>query len=182
MSKRNNTRSNKREKRFYEPLIVLVALRQVLGDRIRGDPVSSDSGSSWGRVNTRRQMLHGLCMMCDYDKGGDTVNAIALEERPEGPMYWVACNDGADSKIKPFLTEILEKLKDTAQPNIKAGILDELTEWLFQTFTEFNLPRLKKTWELLQKELRIESEKVDGDESLIGKHVWHNAFKTRPTK
>ena len=132
-------------RRFYEPLALLKALDPVQGERLYEAPFEACDSSTGLGINGRRTVLKLLCEMCDYDKGGETVTAIALENHPAGPVYWVASNEDVQKHIEPFLTQTLTLLQTAPQHGVP---VNELRTALFQKFTIFNMSRLRKTLKL----------------------------------
>lgn len=74
-------------RRFYQPLVLLCTLGQT-----RGDPdcasLFQDDIADRSLQDVRRTFLTNLAYMCDYDKGGNTVTAIGLEETPQTTAFW----------------------------------------------------------------------------------------------
>ena len=100
---------DRREKRFYEPLVLLHVLDRYGKGRISRS-VSEDSIPTTEGQDLRRDFLDSLAYTCDYEKGGDTVTAIALESRPAGLIYWIASNKTCTDRTLHFLREIISAL------------------------------------------------------------------------
>ena len=60
----------------------------------------------------RRRLLDTLAYLCDYGKGGPTTTAVALEERQNCYVFWVASN-GTDAHevMRPLLESIIDELR-----------------------------------------------------------------------
>jgi hypothetical protein len=99
-------------RRFYEPLLLLNALGQVRGNRIKPDPDSATSGSNLRK--TRRSFADGIAYICAYNKGPDYVTATALERSPQGTIVWLAANSEVESKVLDFLQDVLDVLGNIA--------------------------------------------------------------------
>lgn len=120
--------------RFYEALVLLALLRPVVGPHVV---------SQLKRFNikdTRRLFLKNLAFLCDYKKGGDTTTAIAVEDREDCYVFWVATNEGAKDKVIQFLGDILERVKSAAGlPNERDAV-----ERALAVSAQFAHPRIKK--------------------------------------
>ena len=95
--------------RFYEPLILLSAYGKSQGKHVKFDEASSEQGFNGNNRILSKKFLDELAYICDYSPGGDTVAAIAIQDGPR-LIYWVAANTNQGSKVKPFLSEILQLL------------------------------------------------------------------------
>lgn len=65
------------------------------------------------------KLLTDLAYMCDYDKGGDTVTAIGLENNLHTYTFWIASNAHQTTKIVRFLESLLT---DMQQVSAKATV------------------------------------------------------------
>ncbi|EXJ59248.1 hypothetical protein A1O7_06680 [Cladophialophora yegresii CBS 114405] len=96
-------------RRFYEPLVLLGALDPTRGAH-RPDLTSDlglDKQSKWWR-----NFLDQLAFLCDFEKGGDTVTAIAVEKRVDRPIFWLASNSNSRNKARDHVCWILGRLND----------------------------------------------------------------------
>jgi hypothetical protein len=145
--------------RLFEPLVLLATLGPVQGERIPNDDFSL-SDTDIGVARERRRILEELCKMCDFQKGGGTVTAMALEDTPSGAVYWAATSEPGGKKTVPFLEMILRML------SVERNGLDEeekaisLENTLFEEFTCFHWPRLQSTWRILQTALQEERDRI----------------------
>lgn len=80
-------------KRFCEVLVLLRVLGQVQGGRIKKLVPEDGTFHDIGAIEMRRKVMYHLFIMCDFEKGGSTVTAMATGNLPSGPKYWVAAND-----------------------------------------------------------------------------------------
>lgn len=71
--------------RFYEPLVLLFTLGRTRADRTPEDPRMDMTSLSIR--DARRKFLKALAYAYDYEKGGDTVTAIGLEQTPEANVF-----------------------------------------------------------------------------------------------
>lgn len=91
--------------RFYEPLVLLRALGKTRGQHTTIAEASGD------QQQARRQLLDNLAYLCDYDKGGPTTAAVALEEQNDCYVFWVASNDPRiQETVLPFLRSVVDDL------------------------------------------------------------------------
>lgn len=158
--------------RFYEPLVLQHVLDPIRGSHIQCEPLPSLDESEQDNCNLRRSFLKNLAYMCDFERGGATVTAIALETRSEGMVFWVAANENVKDKVVSFLERILRGL---------AGITGETSaveESIFRSAVEFGLPRVKFYWRFMQDPLNkclkifdLEREKSEG------MTAWLSSFK-----
>ena len=97
-------------RRFYEPLILQHVLGPTRGDRIQCEPLDTLDESELDNWNLRRSFLDRLAYICDFKKGGATVTAIALEQRPAGVVFWVVANENVKGNVVKALEKILKGL------------------------------------------------------------------------
>lgn len=89
--------------RFYEPLVLL----RILEPTRLGHTVLSKSDNLTRR---RRECLDHLSSVVDYEPGGETVAAIAMEATPTGVKYWLSTNERSMNKSSSHLAWILCEL------------------------------------------------------------------------
>lgn len=93
-------------KRFYEPLVLLRTLGKTRGQHTTIAEASGD------QQQARRQLLDNLAYLCDYDKGGPTTAAVALEELNDCYVFRVASNDpDIQETVMPFLQSVVDDLQ-----------------------------------------------------------------------
>jgi len=153
--------------RFYEPLVLQHVLGPTRGDRIQCEPLDSLDESDLDNWNLRRSFLNHLAYICDFKKGGATVTAIALEQRPAGVVFWIVANANVDDNVVKALKEILNGLAglDGTTGDEQAAAVEERT---FRCAAELGMPRVKVYWQSMQKSLRkcigvLESEQNNGE-------------------
>lgn len=100
----------------------------------------------------RQLFLNHLAYSCDYEKGGDTVTAVALESRPQGPRYWISANKGPGEKVKHFVEGLLQVLGELSRNP------DDITERdlysVARDCISFGHHRIKDYWSLLRPQRR----------------------------
>lgn len=149
-------KSEKLSKRSLEPLLLLDAINHPQGERDVPDDYLPDSPRQWTPTIMRRHLLNQLCIVCEFEKGGSATSAMALTDEPSGPLYWLACPTGTESKIKPFLKSTLKELRGIAIHKQDEAYTTTATDSLFVTFARFGRKRLGKTWKLLQNAVENE--------------------------
>ncbi|KAF3147476.1 hypothetical protein TWF594_002695 [Orbilia oligospora] len=95
-------------KRFYEPLVLLSAYGKSQGPHFKS--TGDETFCSDDNRDLKKQFLDQLAYVCDYETGGGTVTAIAVEDGPQ-LKYWVATNTDKSSKILPYISSILASLE-----------------------------------------------------------------------
>jgi hypothetical protein len=159
---------------FYEPLLLLNALGQVRGKRIKPE-LNLDSPTS-DHQRARRSFADGIAYICAYDRGPDFVTAAALENSPQGVIVWLAFNANVECNVPKFLQGILNDLAAIAEQNtgterlqkgsqIRESLLTRIITFnearisayhgCVKSFTEKCLPLLKKARQMLRKSTDI---------------------------
>lgn len=132
--------------RFYEPFLLLHTLNPTMGEHSPSN--ADDDPDLLATHRLRRRFLDDLAYFCDYEKGGDTVTAIAVEDRPQGPIFWFASNTSKDTKVKGFVEEILDRLKQAS--SVRANDREDLKVALAHKAINFGHRRIKKYRSLLR--------------------------------
>lgn len=146
-------------RRFYEVLVLLRVLGQVQGEKLRAEPLEDSNVYSIGSREMRRNAMYHLCVACDFEKGGDSVTALACENVPSGPRYWMASNKHVE-KIKTFLMEVLAMLGEQASSGSDGMNIAALEDRLFEKFVLFQRARIKEYWRSLQKHTEAEVQRA----------------------
>jgi hypothetical protein len=113
-------------RRFYEPLVLLKVLDPTRGAH-RPDLIT-ERGLD-GKSKLWRDYLDQLSFICDFDKGGDTVTAVAAQQTNQAPIYWLASNSNSREKARDHLIWIfacLDRLY-ASSPISTAQLQDEIT-------------------------------------------------------
>jgi hypothetical protein len=130
-------------KRFYEPLVLQHVLGSTRGDHIpRPPPADVQDAEELDGISLRRDFLDKLAFVCDYEKGGATVTAIALQQTPAAVILWVGANEDVKSKVKPFLEIILSSL-ETLRSKPAESVIKEAENGIFRRAVEFGKSRIK---------------------------------------
>lgn len=137
--------------RFYERLVLLRTIDPFNGNHMY-PPSFSYKNPEDSCQQLRRKFLDCLAYVCDYDMGGDTVTAIALEDTPEELVYWLAANRYPGPKVLKFLTEILTDLRDLRDEG-SSGNRTERERWIAKKCIEFGKKRVKGYQSLLSTQL-----------------------------
>ncbi|KAI1813515.1 hypothetical protein GGS20DRAFT_586459 [Poronia punctata] len=128
-------------RRFYEPLILLFTLGPTRGPH-----------SSAGDKPHLHRFLDNVAYICDFQKGGETTSAVAIENTPERFIFWLASNSPKQSRIsRPFLITVLQDVRKIVEsPHEQTRLKQEL---LIKT-VEYARARVKKELALLKAEMR----------------------------
>jgi hypothetical protein len=148
--------------RFYEPLILQHVLGSTRGPHIACEPLASEDVSKLGDCNLRRSFVDQLAYICDFEKGGATVTAVALEHRPAGVVFWVAANKNLKQKVVPFLRDILRDLAalDGATSE-KRGVVEER---IFVDAVKFGMARVETYRRFMKEPLNRCLKVLDGSD------------------
>ncbi|KAK1998018.1 hypothetical protein LX36DRAFT_749342 [Colletotrichum falcatum] len=87
--------------RLYEVLVLLSILRPVSGSHL------VTRLGNYTLQDARRRFLRNLCFLCDYQKGGDSTTAMAVEEREDCYVFWVSSNEGPGEEVTRHLGDVL---------------------------------------------------------------------------
>jgi hypothetical protein len=131
-------------RRFYEPLLLLNALDQIRGARIKPDLASSITGLNHQKI--RHSFADGIAYICAYKKEPDYVTAAALEKTPQGISVWLAANANIEPKVIHFLEGILVDLRRVAEQEDANGRHQtgrKIRESLTVRVVAFNQPRIQ---------------------------------------
>ncbi|RFU32400.1 hypothetical protein B7463_g3900, partial [Scytalidium lignicola] len=132
------------QKRFYEALTMLAILDKNQGERQDEDEPADldDNFLDLETAKLRRSFLKSLAYLCDYDKGGDTVTAIALEQLHDKVIYRFASNinrkqKNGDKSLE-FLKEVLGTLRVVDRRNCDNSVSE-----IFTKAVNFSSERIK---------------------------------------
>lgn len=91
--------------RLYEALYLL----DILG-RVRGlHHVETLDFSTL--LAMRRRFLRNMAFLCDYKKGGASSAAVAVEDRKDCNVFWIASNEGPPEGVGTFLKSVIMAAK-----------------------------------------------------------------------
>lgn len=140
----------KLHRRFYEAIAMLHVLGSNRGERIEEEEEenfdSEDESSGPGTCRLRRSFIENLAYLCDYETGGDSTTAIALQHTHQGIVYWVASNSrpacGPDTKDKTerFLQDILQDLE--VLEGCTQEVREQIEAKLFEKCVAFSATRI----------------------------------------
>lgn len=156
--------------RFYEPLVLLLALGKSRGQHIT---IAEPSGD---QQQVRRRLLDNLAYLCDYDKGGPTTAAVALEEQSDCYVFWVASNGPRiQDTVLPFLRSVVRDLQRLTHES------SEHQEEFVQRCIAFSERRVRKEQRFLQRWISNCESHLEKSTSEIGEqHNQRDASRRRP--
>lgn len=131
-------------RRFYEPLLLLEALKRVSQTSPRPDADEPMSSSTTG---FRRAFVDGIAYLCAFERFSDNVTAAALAKTPHGLVLWLATNGGVSRPTIVFLEAMLQDLHRIAAqeaPIDRQNMAAQITPSLLRQAVAFGAPRLQK--------------------------------------
>lgn len=131
------------KKTFYPRLILYGAIAEFHSGIKQSQP-STDPVT-----NSRRHFLDSFSYLCDFEKGGKTVTAAALQKLPRGNILWLAANEGIRHDVEAYARDICRSLINM-EPESKPVVRDHI----FQRAVQFCTPRLAFYKGLLRKHAR----------------------------
>ena len=153
-------------RRFYEPLILLSVFDPTRGAR-DGDPPTEpdlrDERKLW------RDFLDSLALVCDSEKGGDTVTAVAAEQVVGDPLFWLASNSNARLKARDHLLWIFGRLNKLC--GARADIQDDVRAEITTRCIQFSAKRVKAYASWLVKSVRKVKQSLAGSRNWEGKRI-----------
>ncbi|KXH52867.1 hypothetical protein CSAL01_12221 [Colletotrichum salicis] len=158
--------------RLYEALILLSIIRPI------GGPHVVSQLGNYTMQDVRQRFLKNMAFLCDYKKGGSTATAIAVEDRSDCYVFWVASNEGAGDKVVDFLKDVLKRLRMFCE-----RFDDRVTaeEALVARCTVFAAARLRQEARILRNSttkcrISLESSDEEADAKLI---KWLRKFEDK---
>lgn len=98
------------------------------------------------KCEARRNFLDSFAYLCDVQKGGNTVTATALQQRPYSDFLWLAANEGIRDDIRVYATNILVHLRTATLGNQSI-----IQDTIFRLAVEKCKPRIQFYRENVQK-------------------------------
>ena len=141
---------NKLLHRFYEPLVLLHVLDNIQGDHIARAGSENPSLDGIPQNELRRRFLDSLSYICDSEKGGDTITAIAAAMPPL--TYYVACNKTPKANVISFLRSTLKQLGSVYGPDGRLCL--EVENKVLEDCVTFSQKRIKTYWKFLKCSLK----------------------------
>jgi hypothetical protein len=140
-------------RQFYKPLILQHVLDPTCSNRIQCGPLDGLDESELDNCNLQCSFLDRLAYICDFKKGGATVTAIALKQRPVGVVFWVVANENVKGNIVKALKNILKGLAglDGTTGNEWVAMVEEKT---FRCAAKLGMPQVESYWHSMQVSLR----------------------------
>lgn len=156
-------------RRFYEPLLLLNALGQIRGERIKAETGSFSSSPNIQKL--RRSFVDGIAYICAYQKGPSCVTAAGLEKTPQGVTVWLAANEDIGTDVIRFLKDILSDIQKIAELDDRESRRREgerRRESLISRIITFNAPRIQTYCDQVRQRhapecLKIMSKERDGN-------------------
>jgi hypothetical protein len=127
-------------KKLYPRLALLEALSRFK-DKHKPQQRSEDP-----ICEARRNFLDSFAYLCDVEKGGSTVTAAALQQRPYSDFLWLAANEWIHDDIQAYATNVLGNLRTATLAN--QSILQDI---IFRLAVEKCKPRIQFYKENVQK-------------------------------
>ena len=162
-------------KRFYEALVLQHVLGITRGDHIPRPLPDVQDAEELDGISLRRNFLEKLAFVCDYEKGGASVTAIALQQTPAAVIFWVAANEDVKSKVKPFLETILSSL-ERLHSKPAGSVIKEAEDEVFRRAVQFGKSRIKAYMRCMKepldecREILAKSDR-DSDQSKAVSHL-----------
>ncbi|ROT39949.1 hypothetical protein SODALDRAFT_332098 [Sodiomyces alkalinus F11] len=158
--------NTKLKRRFYESIVFGVALKNIFHNNfeVSDRTPNSEPDANEGAEQAYHRFVYRLAHICDNEKGGSTVTAIAVLEEPDCIRYLVGSNERKgqqEVEVKDFLTKILRMVGKWDHQ-----ATDEHTTLctaLFRSILQFNLPRIKAYLAHLAKALDLCIDHCDRD-------------------
>lgn len=170
------------ENDLYPRLLLLQLLSPFLGTHIERQFKQNDSKSSSDEL--RRSFLECISYLCDYEKGGATVTAAALQKLDYSNFLWLASNEGVKPNVEEFVLWVLERLKDITpdtQESIKRDILRRAVKLAAQRmeFYRTKMVEFSKRCRTLLKAMDsdIQGDRISSRSDYRGTDIWqlHNS-------
>ncbi len=130
-------------RRFYEPLLLLSALGQIRGKRIKSE--ANNDTLSPNIQKLRRSFVDGIAYICAYEKGPSRVTAAALEKTPQEITVWLAANEEVGDKVIQFLDGVLADIQRISGPTGRSDRQwegERIEEDLTSRIIDFNISRI----------------------------------------
>ncbi|KAK5074797.1 hypothetical protein LTS08_005634 [Lithohypha guttulata] len=134
--------------RFYAPLILLSVYDPTRGrtnEETLDDVVTDQLTELW------HKFLDSILLLCDFEKGGDTVAAIGAQTTPESPIYWLASNSGKVKRSREHLVWIFEQLNRMCADE---GISYKVQEGIVKESISFCSKRINDQSRWLSKDIQ----------------------------
>ena len=138
---------------FYEAQLLLFVLERVRGEHAKRQNYHGELDQD--ATELRRSFVDKLAYICDFNKGGSTVTAIALQKTFQGVTFWIAANETVKSQVRVFLMEVFLVLKSLKHEKVDVVSKKGTEALLLAKIVQFNEKRLKYYWSALQGDLQV---------------------------
>ena len=147
-------------KDFYDGLYVYSLLQSDMVRRVKSDEQELPRSKPTHKRKIWQMFLDDLCLLCDSHPGGITTTAIAVEQRAEKAIFWVASNYKTQKLVKSHLQVILDVVKLGAEDSKTEA---ECTKLIFERAVERSPQRVHNSARrLLSAVGSLENELVGG--------------------
>ncbi|EXJ66190.1 uncharacterized protein A1O5_10806 [Cladophialophora psammophila CBS 110553] len=154
-------------RRFYEPLTLLRVLDPTRGAQ-RPDLILDRGLEEQSKL--WRNFLDQLAFLCDSEKGGDTVAAVAAQKTAENTIFWVASNSKSRSEAHEHLCWVLARLNEICAANLSTVHLEREITW---RCINFSLSRIKTYTNWLMQAIREAKRNMNPDANTEDATVWN---------
>lgn len=93
--------------------------------KVRGPHIRTNLDFS-NMLATRRNFLQNLAFLCDFTKGGHSTTALAVQDRYDCNVFWIASNTGPSESVVEFLQLVIETVKESRLASEKTRIKKKL--------------------------------------------------------
>jgi hypothetical protein len=145
-SKVQNDKRKRLLHRFFEPLVLLYVLDRTQGAHLARPTSERLPLDELTVQELRRCFLDSLSYLCDFEKGGDTVTAIAVGSVPL--KYYVSCNKTPKKDVKVFLRPLFTRLASVYERDSQQRT--ELEDEILEYCVGWSGERLSTYWKSLQ--------------------------------
>lgn len=140
-------------RRFYEALALLTVFGPNRGDYQDEEELEPlEEPSSLNNEKLRRSFVKSLAYLCEYEKGGAQTTAIALQQTPQGVVYWFASNQviGRKDTVHDFLHTTLRGLSSITTDHVAQAETD-----LFARAVAFSAKKIKTYIRFLRPSIKF---------------------------
>jgi hypothetical protein len=151
-------------------LLTLTTFGCNRGDRLPGEATSDKE------VISRRKFIQFLAYTCDFQKGGDTVTAIGVEQRDDQVIYWIASNRDVEDQVILHLKWCLGELRKVSAEEVPAndlydGGIVEMKQKFVNDCISFAGQKVSKVANILKNAINKIPEALPEEESYAGEHT-----------
>ena len=96
---------------FYDGLYLHSLLQSDASRRIKSGERQLPRSSATSVRGDLQLLLDDLALLCDSESGGSTTTAIAVEQRINGNVFWVASNKSPGANVTAHLSGLINTLE-----------------------------------------------------------------------